>query len=81
MRLTGFKEGLNGVQNNLRRSGICASLHFIEDTLVYQAQLPLNTLAEQPDVHSHLSVGLVAKGSPINGLGGAECRPTGPETV
>ena len=65
MQLTGFKEDLNGVQNNQHPSGISVSIHFIKDTLFYEAQLPLNTLPEAPALNSHISVGIIEKGMPM----------------
>ena len=77
MRLTGFKEELNGVQNNFHPSGIRVSFSFVKDTLLCQAQLPLNTLIESPYVHSHWSVGLIEKGNPVSFYGGESLPPGG----
>lgn len=77
MQLTGFKEELNGVQNNFHPSGIRVSFSFVKDTLLCQAQLPLNTLIESPDVHSHWSVGLIKKGNPMGFYGGESLPPGG----
>jgi hypothetical protein len=52
MKLTACKEDLNGVQNNRRPSGVHVSLYFVKDTLLYEAQLPLNTLSEPLSVNS-----------------------------
>jgi hypothetical protein len=62
MKLTGFKEELNGTQNINHPSGIKVSLYFKKDTLVYDAQLPLNTLNEQLLVNSRISICIIEKG-------------------
>lgn len=77
MRLTGFKEDLNGIQNNFHPSGIRVSFSFVKDTLLCQAQLPLNTLAENGGVHSRWSVGLIEKGSTLNFFGSDPMPPGG----
>ena len=70
MKLTGFKEGLNGMQNIHHPSGIHISVYFIKDTLVYDAQLPVNTLFEPVLVNSYISVCLIEKGMTMPGFGG-----------
>ncbi len=77
MRLTGLKEELNGVQNNFHPSGIRMSFSFVKDTLLCQAQLPINTLIEHPDLYSRWSVGLIEKGSPMTFFGGDPLPPAG----
>ena len=68
MKLTGFKEDLNGIQNAHHPSGIYVSLNFIKDTLVYEAQLPLNTLSETVLLNSRIAVGIVEKGMTQSGM-------------
>jgi hypothetical protein len=77
MKLTGFKEDLNGLQNIHHPSGIRVSLYFVKDTLVYDAQLPVNTLSEPLSVNLHISVCLVEKGMTMPGPGGNEMPPDG----
>ena len=77
MKLTGFKEDLNGMQNIHHPSGIQVSLYFIKDTLVYDAQLPVNTLSDPISVNSRMAVCLVEKGSPLPGFDGNEMLPDG----
>ncbi|MES1223629.1 MAG: hypothetical protein ABUT20_49495, partial [Bacteroidota bacterium] len=75
MKLTGFKEDLNGVQNIHHPSGIDVSLYFMRDTLVYEAQLPVNTLSEPLLVNSRISVCFVEKGMPMPDFGGNQMPP------
>jgi hypothetical protein len=77
MKLTGFKEDLNGLQNIDHPSGIHVSLYFVKDTLVYEAQLPVNTFSEPLSVNLHISVCLVEKGMTMPGPGGNEMPPDG----
>lgn len=77
MKVTGFREELNGMQNILHPSGMAVRLYFIKDTLVYEAQLPLNIFAETPAVHSHMSVCLVQKGMNLPVQGGNDLPPDG----
>lgn len=75
MKLTGFKPELNGLQNVMHPSGIQVSLYFIKDTLVYDAQLPLNTLTDPPSLNSHISIGFIAKGMAMPDFGGGQMPP------
>ncbi len=78
MKLTGFKEDLNGIQNIHHPSGIAVSVYFIKDTLVYDVQLPVNTLSEPVLLHSHLAVCLIEKGMKgmtMAGFGGNDMLP------
>ena len=75
MKLTGFNEELNGVQNIDHPSGIHVSLYFIKDTLVYDAQLPLNTLPETPAVNSRIAIGIIEKGMQAPSFGGDGMAP------
>ncbi|MEP6746072.1 MAG: hypothetical protein ABJB86_00015 [Bacteroidota bacterium] len=77
MKLTGFKEDLNGMQNIHHPSGLSISLYFIKDTLVYGAQLPVNTLAEPLSVNSRISICLVEKGMKMPDFGGGQMPPDG----
>jgi hypothetical protein len=60
---------------SLRRSCIA---YFVKDTLLYEAQLPLNTLSEPLSVNSRISAGMAEKGMPPNGLGDVMTPPPGP---
>jgi hypothetical protein len=75
MKLTGFKQELNGLQNIHHPSGIQVSLYFIKDTLVYDAQLPVNTLSEPLSVNSHISVCFIEKGMAMPDFGGNQMPP------
>lgn len=75
MKLEGFKEELNGVQNSRHPSGIQVCLYFVKDTLVYQAQLPLNTLSEPLLVNSRVAVGIIQKGMPVGLQAGGDIPP------
>ena len=75
MKLTGFREDLNGVQNMHHPSGISASLYFVKDTLVYEAQLPVNTLPETLFVNSRISVCFVEKGMAMPDFGSGNQMP------
>jgi hypothetical protein len=77
MKLTGFKEDLNGVQNIHHPSGIDVSLHFVKDTLVYEAQLPVNNFSEPLSINSRISVCLVEKGMVMPDFGGNQMPPGG----
>jgi hypothetical protein len=77
MKLIGFKEDLNGVQNINHPSGISVSLYFIKDTLVYDAQLPVNTLSEPLLVNSRISVCLIEKGMAMSDFDGGQLPPDG----
>lgn len=79
MRLTGFREELNGVQNNFHPSGIRVFFSFLKDTLFCQAQLPINIFTESPGVHSRWSVGLVEKGNALDFQGSGLVPPGGPD--
>lgn len=62
MKLSGFSESINGIQNQHHPSGIMVSIRFLNDTLMYTAQLPLNILALCGELTSKLGVGIVIKG-------------------
>lgn len=63
MKLSGFPESINGIQNQHHPSGISAGLRYLNDTLIYSAQLPLNILAPSGELTSKLAVGIVINGS------------------
>jgi hypothetical protein len=63
MKLSGFSESINGIQNQHHPSGIVVNVRFLNDTLMYSAQLPLNILAPDGDLTSKLAVGIVIKGT------------------
>jgi len=77
MKLTGFRNDLNGLQNIDHPSGIQVSLYFIKDTLVYNAQLPINTLPESPALNSRIAICLVEKGMAMPDFGGNGMPPEG----
>jgi hypothetical protein len=77
MKLTGFKEDLNGVQNIHHPSGIEVSLYFVKDTLVYEAQLPVNNFPEPLSINSRISVCFVEKGMLMPDFGGGQMPPDG----
>lgn len=63
MKLSGFTEAINGIQNHLHPSGIEMNLCFVNDTLMYKAQLPLNILAATGELSSKIGIGIVINGS------------------
>jgi hypothetical protein len=77
MKLTGFREDVNGIQNIVHPSGIEVSLYFIKDTLVYEAQLPLNTLPETIAIDSRISIGIIEKGMEARNFMGDGMPPPG----
>ncbi|MFT3933758.1 MAG: hypothetical protein QM726_09105 [Chitinophagaceae bacterium] len=75
MKLTGFKDELNGLQSTQHPSGIAVALYFSKDTLIYEAQLPLNTLSETIPLNSRVSVGIVEKGRQMGIMGDGNGMP------
>lgn len=72
MKVTGFASDLNGVQNSNHPSGLQTSLQFSNDTLVYLAVIPFQTMGRPVGFNTPISIGIVQKGrlSQMQGPGG-----------
>lgn len=62
MQLTGFLNELNGVQNCDHPSGLHVSMQFDNDTLVYQAVIPFQTMTKPIGFNTPVSIGIIQKG-------------------
>ncbi len=79
MKLVGFGDALNGTQNQHHPSGIDVALHLANDTLYYDARIPLNLLAGLQGAGSHISIGIIEKGkNPSEFKGDMPGGPGGP---
>lgn len=77
IKLVGFGDELNGIQNQHHPSGIDVSLRVVNDTLYYDAQIPLSLL---PVVSgdSRVSIGIIEKGRNPEEFPGAGMPGGGP---
>jgi len=62
MRLKGFVDELNGVQNAKHPSGLQVSLQFHHDTLIYLAAIPFQALSRPVSFTTPMTIGIVEKG-------------------
>jgi len=62
IKLVGFSEELNGIQNQHHPSGIDVSLRIIRDTLYYEAQIPLSLVPGISGDNPRVSIGIIEKG-------------------
>jgi len=62
MTVTGFVNEVNGMQPVHLRDGFEVTLHFRNDTLVYDAEIPLNVFARSLPTDKSISIGIVQKG-------------------
>lgn len=62
MKLKGFVDELNGIQNANHPSGLHVSLQFKHDTLIYRAIIPLQTLGRPVSFNTNITIGIVEKG-------------------
>lgn len=72
MRLTGFVEELNGIQNANHPSGLHVSLQFKQDTLIYLATIPFQALSRPVPFNTAITIGIIEKGMSRKGLEGNE---------
>jgi hypothetical protein len=66
METVGFREGLNGTQNNkVNKSGIIAVINWDSvNTMVYEARIPFRTLNVDINTLDHVSLGVIMKALP-----------------
>ena len=62
IKLVGFSEDLNGIQNQHHPSGIDISLRIVRDTLYYEAQIPLSLVPGISGDNTRVSIGIIEKG-------------------
>ena len=63
IKLVGFGDELNGLQNQHHPSGIDVTLRVVNDTLFYEAQIPLQLLpATEKGAMAKLGIGIIEKG-------------------
>lgn len=78
IKLVGFSEDLNGVQNQHHLSGIDVSLRIINDTLFYDAQVPLPLLPGLAADNARLGIGIIEKGKDPSLFPGGDMPGGGP---
>jgi hypothetical protein len=69
MTVTGFASPLNGTRSILPDTGLHALLRYRNDTLLYDAQIPLNAFSRPLAPHATISVGIIEKGLLPPGFG------------
>jgi hypothetical protein len=77
IKLVGFGDDLNGIQNQHHPSGIDVSLRVVNDTLYYDAQIPLSLLPGASG-DSRVSIGIIEKGKDPEEFSGAGMPGGGP---
>jgi len=77
IKLVGFGEELNGLQNQHHPSGIDVALRMVNDTLFYEAQVPLPLLAGTTGDKSRISIGIIEKGKDPALFAGGDMPPGG----
>jgi len=69
MTVMGFAPALNGTRSILPDTGLHAMLRYRNDTLIYEAQIPLNAFSRPPEPHATISIGIFEKGLLPPGFG------------
>lgn len=70
MVVTGFASSVNGTRPAAADTGLRVVLHFKNDTLVYDAEVPFYVFARPLAAHTSLSIGIIEKGLLPSGMGG-----------
>ena len=66
MKLVGFTDELNGIQNSIHASGLRLTIHLNDlGVLIYEAQVPLAVFSKPPAMNTRINIGIAEKGMPL----------------